>query len=665
MMVSPSIPATSETLVTLREPSGRRAVLMIRSSAELICCRIARFGRFLDGDDALLVRDERGQAVEKGRLPRAGAAGDEDVEPRAHHGAQHGHHLGRERAQAQHILDRERGPAEAPDGEQRPVEGERRDDGIHARAVGQARVHHGRALVDAPTHPRHDAVDDLQQVLVIAEDDRRRLEPAESLDVDLTRGVDQDVGDVRVAQERLDRPEAVDLVQDLLAEPFAVTHAEGDRLLLDEHGDRALQLRGGLVHLDARQVGQVNAVEQLAMDAELQVLVGPLDGRASAVRGAARRRLAAGRGGRPVVETHAVSQLHFRASLLNTRCRSPFGLGGGATPVSFAASSAIANERADCLPLSGVPSFIAPLAAASSRGMMRSGSLPIARTASCGVTGPGITCENTGWMSWADTLRRSSSSIKRRAARPPGTDRSVRMRMWSDCSNAASMGPFTVRAVSTTVWENWARRSWSVSSTWSWPTASASSTCVGAGSTNTPRGWRVSVPARKMSSTAPFASAMVAIELSGVRFRNAATSPRCRSRSTSATSALVRVVSEKARLTATVVAPRPPRAPHTVMMVPAACPRADGPLRAVWESLMSALLSSWGLSGRERKSAAPASSTVRIMETLVSLEATTVVRRGIRSTTLFSSVRPGCASKASSMQATWQRSVWSRSRSSL
>ena len=53
-------------------------------------------------------------------------------------------------------------------------------------------------------------------------------------------------------------------------------------------------------------------------------------------------RLAAGGGHLPVVETNAVSQFHLRASLLNTRCRSPFGLGGGATPASFAASSAIA-----------------------------------------------------------------------------------------------------------------------------------------------------------------------------------------------------------------------------------------------------------------------------------------------------------------------------------
>src|SRR3989454_930742 len=681
MMVSPSIPATSETLVTLRVPSVRRAVLTMRSSAELICCRIARVGR-LKPDICIIISsreiESRGVLAWMVEIDPSWPvfmawSMSSDSPPRTSPTMMRSGRMRRLLRTRSRCVTSPRPSMLGGRVSSRhtwgcwswsSAEAERRDDGVHARAVGQARVHHGRAFVDAPAPPRHDAVDDLQQVLVVAEDDRRRLELAEPLDVDLTRGVDQDVGDVRVAHERLDRPEAVDLVQDLLAEPFAVTHAEGDRLLLDEHGDRALQLRGGLVHLDARQVGQVNAVEQLAMDAELQVLVGSVDGRESAVRGAARRRLAAGRGGRPVVETHALSQLHFRASLLNTRCRSPFGLGGGATPLSFAASSAIANERADCLPLSGVPSFIAPLAAASSRGMTRSGSLPIARTASCGLTGPGITCENTGWMSWADTLRRSSSSIRRRAARTPGTDRSVRMRMWSDCSNAASMGPFTVRAVSTTVWENWARSSSSVSSTWSWPTASASSTCVGAGSTKTPRGWRVSVPARKMSSTVPFASAMVAIELSGVMFRNAATSPRCRSRSTSATSALVRVVSEKARLTARVVAPRPPRAPHTVMMVPAACPRA-GPLRAVWESLMSALLSSWGLSGRERKSAAPASSTVRIMETLVSLEATTVVRRGIRSTTFFSSVRPGCASKPSSMHATWQRSVWSRSRSSL
>ncbi len=38
------------------------------------------------------------------------------------------------------------------DGEQRPVHGQRRDDGVHARAVAQARVHHGRRFVDAPAH---------------------------------------------------------------------------------------------------------------------------------------------------------------------------------------------------------------------------------------------------------------------------------------------------------------------------------------------------------------------------------------------------------------------------------------------------------------------------------------------------------------------------------
>ena len=44
--------------------------------------------------------------------------------------------------------------AEAADGKQRPVHGQRRDDRIHARAVAQPRIHHGVGLIDAPPHLR-------------------------------------------------------------------------------------------------------------------------------------------------------------------------------------------------------------------------------------------------------------------------------------------------------------------------------------------------------------------------------------------------------------------------------------------------------------------------------------------------------------------------------
>ena len=52
-------------------------------------------GGVLDGDDALVVRDEGRQHVEQRRLARAGAAGDEDVEPRLDARAQEVDHLGR------------------------------------------------------------------------------------------------------------------------------------------------------------------------------------------------------------------------------------------------------------------------------------------------------------------------------------------------------------------------------------------------------------------------------------------------------------------------------------------------------------------------------------------------------------------------------------------
>ena len=177
-MSSDSAPRTSPTMMR----SGRmrrllRSEVALRDLAAALDVRRARLephdvrllelelGRVLDGDDALVVGDERREAVEERRLAGARAAGDEDVQARPHHGAQQVDHLGRQRADADQVVDRERRAAEAADREDRPVERQRRDDGVHARAVGQARVDHRRALVDAAADARDDAVDDLHQVL--------------------------------------------------------------------------------------------------------------------------------------------------------------------------------------------------------------------------------------------------------------------------------------------------------------------------------------------------------------------------------------------------------------------------------------------------------------------------------------------------------------------
>ena len=59
--------------------------------------------------------------------------------------------------------------SETADGEARSIHGQRRNDGVDTRAVGQAGIHHGRGFIHAPAHARDDAVDDLHQVRVVFE----------------------------------------------------------------------------------------------------------------------------------------------------------------------------------------------------------------------------------------------------------------------------------------------------------------------------------------------------------------------------------------------------------------------------------------------------------------------------------------------------------------
>ena len=84
----------------------------------------------------------------------------------------------------------------------RAVEGQRRDDGVDARAVGQPCVDHRARLVDAAADRADDALDDLQQVRSSL---KRRRSPraALALDEDLVEAVDQDVRDRRVAAAAL------------------------------------------------------------------------------------------------------------------------------------------------------------------------------------------------------------------------------------------------------------------------------------------------------------------------------------------------------------------------------------------------------------------------------------------------------------------------------
>ena len=78
-----------------------------------------QFGRVLDRDDALVVRNEARQRVEQRRFTGTGTAGDDDVQPGLDGAFQQHRHLGREGLVVQQVFQLQRIGAEAANGHRR------------------------------------------------------------------------------------------------------------------------------------------------------------------------------------------------------------------------------------------------------------------------------------------------------------------------------------------------------------------------------------------------------------------------------------------------------------------------------------------------------------------------------------------------------------------
>ena len=98
------------------------------------------------------------------------------------------------------------------------------------------------------------------------------LELAAPLDVDVLRRVDQDVGDRRVGEERLERPEAEQLVADFFDETLALVRRERrvfrQQQFFGEPRDFGVKLFG----LEQPELRQIHAVDDRAMQARLDLL---------------------------------------------------------------------------------------------------------------------------------------------------------------------------------------------------------------------------------------------------------------------------------------------------------------------------------------------------------------------------------------------------------
>ena len=181
-----------------------------------------QFRRVLDRDDALVGRNEARQRVEQRRLTATRAAADDDVEPGLDARFHQHRHFRREGLVVEQVFQLQRVRAEAANAHRRAVQRQRRNDGVDTAAVRQACVHHRARLVHAAADLRHDAIDDLHQVVVVAELDLGFLQLAAALHVDLVRPIDEDVADGRVLQQHFQGAEAKGLVEHLVDQPLTL-----------------------------------------------------------------------------------------------------------------------------------------------------------------------------------------------------------------------------------------------------------------------------------------------------------------------------------------------------------------------------------------------------------------------------------------------------------
>ena len=127
-----------------------------RFEAHDVVARQAQLGRVFDGDHPLARRYARRERIEQRRLARSGSPADDDVGATLDGAFEQ--LSDRRRAQLEQF---DRTGSKAPDRDARTVHGQRRDDDVDPRSVGQSGIDDGTRAVDAETQWRDDPLDQL------------------------------------------------------------------------------------------------------------------------------------------------------------------------------------------------------------------------------------------------------------------------------------------------------------------------------------------------------------------------------------------------------------------------------------------------------------------------------------------------------------------------
>src|ERR1700674_2546431 len=128
-----------------------------------------QFGCVLARDDSLVVVDVTREAVEQSGFTGTSTAGNKSVNSATADDFEKFSAFRRDGSKADELLEREFIFFEFADGQSRPIDRQRRHDGVDARPVRQAGIADWRSFVDAATDLADDALTNIEKLLIVAE----------------------------------------------------------------------------------------------------------------------------------------------------------------------------------------------------------------------------------------------------------------------------------------------------------------------------------------------------------------------------------------------------------------------------------------------------------------------------------------------------------------
>ena len=186
--------------------------------------------RILDQDDPLIEGNEPQQAREDGGLARAGTAGHDECEPCFDEGPEPG---SPELVDAPHSDEVGQGeclPARHSKRDDGAVDGDRRDHCMQACSVDKACVDIGSGVIEPAPDRSGESLGEPANLAIGAESDSGSLEPLSAVDPHGIGTIHEDIGDIALLQEDLERPGADELAPQALDERQHRLIAEDDAL---------------------------------------------------------------------------------------------------------------------------------------------------------------------------------------------------------------------------------------------------------------------------------------------------------------------------------------------------------------------------------------------------------------------------------------------------